>query len=69
MTDEQRGFIQGAGMALAALVRDADQPTLAGEIMAQLEVTSATAAAAGLPEYDLAELRKAEAALPSANED
>lgn len=58
LTDEERGFRQGAAIALAVLARQHDQPAMAADILLQLGLTMAKLRSAGVDAYDLQPLRR-----------
>lgn len=59
LTDEERNWRQGFGLALAEVNRMFDQPTIVCSVMEAANMTVAKLKCAGLDDYDVAELRKA----------
>lgn len=58
LTDDERSFRQGVGLALAELNRMHDQPTMIKDVLLGFGYTVPMLKRAGVDEYDLKELRK-----------
>ena len=58
LSDEERGFRQGAAIALAILAREYDQPSMAADILLNLGLNIAKLRAAGVEAYDIKPLRR-----------
>ena len=52
-----RAFLQGFGIAVGALARDHDRPSMAADIMRMNGITFADLVEAGTAEFDLKKLR------------
>ena len=58
MTKEQRHTYQGIALAVAAVARDSDEPSVAANVLAGLGIDLADFVAAGVDPYDLKVIRK-----------
>lgn len=59
MTDNDRGFYTGAALAVAWLVRNCDQPSMAAELARELGLTPYRLQRLGLTEFDTRPVRQA----------